>query len=69
MFYSIIADKVSDISNKEQLSLSFRYVCDGSIKEVFGDFVKVERITGENIAEAILTSLGARDLPLQNHRG
>lgn len=43
--------------------------CDGSIKEVFADFVKIERITGEKIAEAILTSLAAWDLPLQNLRG
>ena len=69
VFYSIIADKVSDISNKEQLSLSFRYVCDGSIKEVLADFVQVERITGVKIAEAILASLAAWDLPLQNLRG
>ena len=66
VFYSIIADEVSDISNKEQF---FRYVCDGSIKEVFADFVEVERITGVKIAEAILASLAAWDLPLQNLRG
>ena len=37
MYYSIIADEVCDISNKEQLSVSFRYVLDGQIREVFAD--------------------------------
>ena len=46
-FYSIIADELSDISNKEQVSLPFQYVLDGTVKEVFADFVEVERITGK----------------------
>ena len=33
---------------------------------LFADFVKVERITGEKIAEAILASWAEWDLPLQN---
>ena len=45
-FYSVIADEVTDTANKEELSLSLRFVLDGVVKEVFVDFVEVERITG-----------------------
>ena len=68
-FYPIIADELSDIFNKEQVSLSFRYVLDGTVKEVFADFVEVERITGKEIAVAIERSLAAWDIPLQYLRG
>ena len=53
-FYSVIADEVTDIANKEETSLALRYVVDGAIKEVFVDFIQVERITGEVLARAIL---------------
>ena len=39
-FYTVLADELSDISNKEQLSISFRYVLDGNAKEVFADLLK-----------------------------
>lgn len=47
-YYTVIADEVADVSNKEQLSLALRYVLDGGGKEAFVDFVEVERITGES---------------------
>ena len=53
-FYSIIADEVTDASNKEELSLVIRYVHEGQIREVFVDFVEVERITGRVLGVAIL---------------
>ena len=31
-YYTIIADEVTDLSNKEQLSLALRYVLDGKVK-------------------------------------
>ena len=68
-FYSIIADELSDISNKEQVSLSFWYVLDGTVKEVFADFAEVERITGKEIAGAMERSLATWGLPLQFLRG
>lgn len=46
-FYSIIADEVTDASNKEVLSLVLRYMFNDEIKEVIVDFIQVERITGE----------------------
>ena len=53
-FYSIIADKVTDVSNKEELSLVIRYVHEEQVREVFVNFVKVERITGQVLGETIL---------------
>ena len=32
-FFTVIADKVTDCSNKEQLSVVLRYVDDGTIRE------------------------------------
>ena len=34
-FYTVIADEVTDVSNKEQLSICLRYVHGGTVKEVF----------------------------------
>ena len=61
-FYSVIADKVTDTANKEELSISLRFVLDGTVKEVFVDFVEVERITGQVLAQAILQWLSTHGL-------
>ena len=50
-YYTIIADEVTDLCNKEQLSLALQY---GRMKEVFVDFIFVGRIAGEVLAQAIL---------------
>ena len=42
-----------------QLSISLRYVLGGSVREVFVDFVEVERITGRVIADSIMKCLNA----------
>ena len=34
-YYNVIVDEVADISNKEQLSVSLRYVYYGTVKKVF----------------------------------
>ena len=68
-YYTIIADEVTDLSNKEQLSLALRYVLDGRVKEVFVDFIFVERITGEVLAQAILQWLATWNIPHSDIRG
>ena len=68
-YYSVLADELSDVANKEQLSISFRYVYRGAVKEVFVDFVEVERITGKALAEAIIHSLTVWGLSLSHMRG
>ena len=51
--YTVIVE-VTDSANKEELSLVFRYVYNGEIREVFVHFLEVERITGRVLGEAIL---------------
>ena len=68
-FYSIIADEVTDAANKEELSISLRFVLDGTVKEVFVDFVEVERITGKVLAQAILQWLSTHGLSPADIRG
>ena len=40
-----LQEEVTHASNKEELSLVIQYVHKGQIREVFVDFVEVERIT------------------------
>ena len=53
-FFSIIADEVTDAADREELSNAVQYILNGEIKEVFVDFVEVDRITGEVLAQNIL---------------
>ncbi len=63
-FYSVIADEIADVGNREQLSLSLRYILDDEVNKVFIDFV--EDHWGTN---AILKCLVAWALPLSDLRG
>lgn len=54
-YYTIIADEVTDLSNREQLSLTLRYFLNGRVGEVSVDFICFERITGEVLAHSIPT--------------
>ena len=65
----MIADEVTDTANKEELSLSLRFVVDGTVKEVFVDFVEVERITGQVLAQTILQWLSTHGLSPTDIRG
>ena len=56
-FYSVIADEVTDAANRKELSLVLRYVVDDDIKEMFLDFIEVERMTGRDLGMAILNWL------------
>ena len=53
-YYSVIADEVCDVSDKEQLSICLRCVHDKVVKEMFLDVVEVERITGNALANTLL---------------
>lgn len=68
-FYSIIADEVADAANKEELSLVIRYVHDGHIREVFVDFLEVERVTGRVLGDAILKWLSEHNISPSDMRG
>lgn len=68
-FYSIIADEVTDVANKEELSLVLRYIFNNEIKEVFVDFIQVGRITGEVLGSTIVDWLSKHNLSLAYMRG
>ncbi len=68
-YYTVIADEVTDVSNKEQLSLTLRYISNGAVRESFLDFIEVERITGRALGEAILHWLGSNGLLAVDLRG
>jgi len=68
-YYSVIADEVCDVSNKEQFSICIRYVHDNIVKETFLDFVEVERITGHVLANKLLHHLALWGLSYSDMRG
>ena len=68
-FYSIIADEVTDVSNKEELSLVIRYLHKEQTKEVFVDVIEVERITGQVLGETILNWLRSHNISPEDMRG
>ena len=56
--YSIICDECTDSSNREQLSLSVRYVADMRVQESFLGFIELDSgVTGEAIAAVIEAAL------------
>ena len=65
--FSVIADEVTDASNKEILSLVLRCVNpeDGQVREDLVDFLKFrESITGQALSDMILDKLGSYGLDL-----
>ena len=54
-FNTILEDEVTDVANKEQLSLTVHFVdIDSIIQQEFLGFLSLERITSDAIASAIL---------------
>ena len=69
-YFSVIADEATDVSNDEQLSISIRYVDDGTPTEVFVAFYEcVTGVTGRAIADNILLKLSEWQLELEHLRG
>ena len=74
-YYSVILDCTPDLSHKEQMSLTIRYVSDGSdgvpvgIFEHFIEFVVVEGSTGKNLLDVLLVQLAELGLDFNNIRG
>ncbi|GBN31399.1 Zinc finger MYM-type protein 1 [Araneus ventricosus] len=71
IFYSVLADETTDISQIEQFSLCVRYVEDQSykIREDFLTFVPVYDVTGAGLANTILETLSILGLDLKKMRG
>jgi hypothetical protein len=55
--FSIICDESKDVSKKEQLSLSIRYVHDNMIHEEFLSFIHVASTDAKTIFDAIISVL------------
>ena len=69
-FFSIICDKYTDVSNKEQLSFCVRWVHENlTPKEDFLGYYEIPNIKSDTIVQAIKDSLIRFQLPLQNLRG
>ena len=69
-FYSVIADEATDAANHEQLSITIRFVHENEPCEKFLGFLKCETgVTGEAIADNILTQLNVWQLPASLLRG
>jgi len=58
-YFSVLADKTTDVSVKEQLTLCVRYLVgtgkDRNIHESFLKITEVTSLTGENLASYILS--------------
>jgi len=54
--FSILADETTDVSQTEQLSLSFRLIKDTKVHEEFLCFVPISSTTGKDLASTISPS-------------
>lgn len=71
-YFSVIADEVTDSSNKEQLAVVLRYVnpTDNCIREDLVSFLECSGgISGQALAEMLLDFLAKHDLDPNNLRG
>ncbi|GBM52843.1 hypothetical protein AVEN_154174-1 [Araneus ventricosus] len=71
IFYSVLADETTDISQIEQFCLCVRYVEDQSykIRKDFLTFVPVYDVTGAGLANTVLETLSILGLDLKKMRG
>ena len=68
-FYSVLADEVTS-HNIEHLALCARFVDqDKNVREEFLAFLPLQRITGQYIADEIISFLSSKAIPLANIRG
>ena len=68
-FFTVLADEVT-ATNTEHLAICAHFVdCRKEIREEFLTFKELKRITGEHIADAILTFLQENGLQVKNIRG
>ena len=68
-FYSILADEVTS-HNVEHLAVCARFVDrNREVREEFLSFIRIQRITGKQIAETLITFLQDNNIPLADMRG
>ncbi|GBM78448.1 hypothetical protein AVEN_96780-1 [Araneus ventricosus] len=71
IFYSVLVDETTDISQIEQFSLCVRYVEDQKykIREDFLTFIPFYDVTGAGLANTLLQTLSILGLDLKKMRG
>ena len=70
IFYSIMADEVTDCSNKEQFNICFRWVeNDFDTHEVFIGIHNVDSIKADTLVAVIKDVLNRLNVPISNARG
>ena len=68
-WYAILADEVTS-HNTEHLAICVRLVDQNNdIREEFLAFIDIDRITGAEIADAIVKFIQDNDVPIENMRG
>ena len=73
IFFSVILDCTSNISHKEEKSLTIPYVSDGvnaeepvAVKKRFIEFFPVESTTGQDLCDVLVNELEKLELNVQN---
>ena len=66
--HGIMADEVTDTSNKEQLDLAFRYTIGKNVVERLYEYVDRKSITGESVCRGIVSVLESAQLPVSDCR-
>lgn len=57
--FTTLADKTTDISNKEQMSLCVRYVRKKTVREDFLQFIEIHDMSGKGLADVISKSIAS----------
>lgn len=68
-YYSLIVDSTPDCSHIDQLSIVFRYVYLGEVKERFVHFIPVNSHKGKSLFDVVNNFLNEHNLNLENCRG
>ena len=74
MYFSVILNCTPDITHKEQMSLTIRYVSDGvnvemhvAVHERFIKFLPVENAPGQNLCDVLVNELEKIELNVQKY--
>lgn len=62
-FFSLLVDETTDMAKQEQITICLRYVFEDMLHEDFIDYVVADAMTGEGLADTILTHL--REFPIE----
>ena len=56
-FFSLLVDETTDLSKREQMTMCLRYVSDEKLREDIIDYISVNDMTSEGLANTILARL------------